>query len=229
VASLLLLAWSIHWLRVRRVVARFQLIAAERTRFTRELHDSLLQGFSGVVFQLEAAARQFDAAPVISKQRLTRALDQADESLREARQMILSMRIPALENSTLPEALSATTAQIVEGMPVHFDFRVTGRVRQGHYDLEANIFLIVREAVTNAITHASAPHIWVELNYSGKSLRLTVRDDGAGMDPEAALAKTGHWGLRGMKERVKQLGGDFTLESAPGQGTRLEVSVPWKS
>jgi two-component sensor histidine kinase len=228
VVAILLLAWSIHWLKVRRLVSRFQLIAAERTRFTRELHDSLLQGFSGVVYQLEAAARQFDAAPEVSKQRLTRALDQADESLREARQMILSMRIPALENSTLPEALAATARQIVEGMPLQFDVRITGRVRQGHYDLEANIFLLVREAVTNAVNHSSAEHIWVELNYTARQLCVMVKDDGVGLDPETAMAKTGHWGLSGMQERIRQIGGTFKLESAPGRGTRLEISVPWK-
>ena len=88
-----LLVWSAHQLKVRRVVSRLQLIAAERVRFGRELHDSLLQGFSGLVFLLEAAARQFETAPDVAKQRLERAIDQADRSLREAREMIVSMRI----------------------------------------------------------------------------------------------------------------------------------------
>src|ERR1017187_2821867 len=94
-----LLGWGAVRLRVRRVVSRLQLIAQERARLTRELHDSLLQGFVGVVYQLEAVARQFETAPAASKQRLERAIEQADHSLQEARRTILAMRLPALENS----------------------------------------------------------------------------------------------------------------------------------
>jgi len=223
-----LLVWSAHRLRVRRVVSRMQLIVAERTRVSRELHDSLLQGFAGVVFLLEAAVRQFDAAPEASRRRLEKALDQADQSIREARQMISSMRIPALENSTLPEALEATVTQMVSGIAVDFQFEVKGRVRQGPYEVEANVFLIVREAVTNSLSHASATRIRSELCYAHKELHLTVQDDGAGFDPEMALGKAGHWGFRGMRERARQIGATFSVDSAPGRGTRIDVAVPWK-
>ena len=228
VTATLLAVWFAHRLKIRRVVSHLQLIAAERVRFSRELHDSLLQGFSGVVYLLEAAARQFDAAPEVSKQRLERALDQADQSLREARQMIVSMRIPALENSTLPEALRATTTQMVSGVPVDFQFEVKGRERQCRYDLEANVFLIAREAVTNSLSHAAATRIRLELRYTDRQLRLNIQDDGTGFDPEMALAKAGHWGFRGMRERASQIGATFDVESAPGRGTRIDVAVPWK-
>jgi signal transduction histidine kinase len=228
VTSALLLAWGIHRLRMRRVVARFQLVAAERVRFSRELHDSLLQGFSGVVYLLEAAARQFEAAPEASKQRLEKALDQADQSLREARQMIVSMRIPALENSSLPEALRTSTHQLMSDMAVAYQFEVKGRVRQAPYDVEANYFLIAREAVSNSLNHASASRIRLELSYSPKELRLTVQDDGVGFETEAALTKAGHWGFRGMRERARQIGATFTSETAPGCGCTIHVTVPWK-
>jgi signal transduction histidine kinase len=228
VTTLLALAWCIHRLRVRRVVMRYQLIAAERTRFSRELHDSLLQGFSGVVYLLEAASRQFEAAPAASKQRLEKALDQADQSLREARQMIASMRIPALENSTLPDALKSTLAPIVGDLPLDYQFEVKGHVRQGPYDVEANCFLIAREAVTNAVNHAEASRIRLELLYTPKELRLTVQDNGVGFTTEAALAKAGHWGFRGMRERARQIGATFTSDSAPGKGCTILVIAPWK-
>ena len=224
----LLLVWSAHRLKMRRVVSRLQLIAEERVRFGRELHDSLLQGFSGVVFLLEAAARQFDSAPAVSKQRLERALDQADQSLREAREMIVSMRIPALEDSTLPDALRAMSAQMTSDVPVDFQFEVKGRERQGRYDLQAQVFLIAREAVTNSLSHAAATRIRLELRYTHKELHLAIQDDGVGFDAETALAKAGHWGLRGMRERARQIGATFTMESAPGHGIRIEVVVPWK-
>jgi signal transduction histidine kinase len=224
----LLAVWSVHHLRMRRVVARVQLIGAERARVSRELHDSLLQGFAGVVYLLEAAARQFETTPKVSRQRLDQALDQADQSLREARQMIVSMRIPALENSTLVEALRGTMEQMVCGLPVDLQFEVKGRARQGPYEVEANIFLIAREAVTNSMSHASPTRIRLELRYTQKELHLTIEDDGAGFDPKIALAKAGHFGFRGMRERARQIGGTFSVESALGRGTTIEIAVPWK-
>jgi signal transduction histidine kinase len=203
-------------------------IAAERARFSRELHDSLVQGFSGVVCLLEAAARQFEAAPEVSKQRLETALDQADQSLREAREMIVSMRIPALENSSLPEALRETTAKIVSGVPVDFQFEIKGRVHQGPYDVEANLFLMAREAVTNSLNHAAAKRIRLELCYTPRELHLTIQDDGTGFDPEMAMAKEGHYGFRGMRERARQIGAVLAVDTAPGRGTTIEVAVVWK-
>jgi signal transduction histidine kinase/ligand-binding sensor domain-containing protein len=226
--SALLAAWGVHWAKVRRVVERFQLIAAERARFSRELHDSILQGFSGVVYQLEAAARQFESAPEASRQRLEKALDQADRSCREARELITSMRIPALENSTLPDALRATAAPMVSGLDIDFQFDVKGSARQAHYDIEANIFLLAREALTNSINHSGATRIRMELQYTGKALRLTVQDNGSGFDPDAAANKTGHWGFRGMKESARQIGAEFSVDTAPGKGATITVTIPWK-
>jgi signal transduction histidine kinase len=224
----LLTVWFAHRLKVRRVVSRLQLVAGERVRFSRELHDSLLQGFSAVVFLLEAAAQQFATNPQVSKQRLDRALDQADQSLREAREMIASMRIPALENHTLPEALRTTISEMVSGTRVGIQFDVKGRPQQGPYDMEANLFLLTREAVTNALKHASANRIRLDLCYTLKELHVTIQDDGSGFDPERAMSKAGHWGFRGMRERARLIGAKFTVNSAPGQGTTIDVAVAWK-
>ena len=228
VCAALTSVWLAHRLRVRSVVSRLELIAAERTRFSRELHDSLLQGFSGVVFLLEAAARQFESAPEASKRRLDRALDQADQSLREARQMIGSMRIPALENHTLAEALRTTIGEMVSGIDVDFQFEVRGRAQQAPYNVEANLFLLAREAVINALNHAAASRIRLTLAYTLQELRVTVEDNGKGFDPDVALSKAGHWGFRGMQERARVAGGNFQVNSAPGHGSTIEVSVPLK-
>jgi signal transduction histidine kinase/ligand-binding sensor domain-containing protein len=216
-------AWGADQIRVRGVVSRFQLIAQERARLTRELHDSLLQGFVGVVYQLEAVARQFDTAPEASKQRLERAIDQADQALLEARRTILSMRLPALEHSTLPEALSAIAARLTEGTSVVFRLDVKGRVRQLPYDAQANVYLIGREAIANSVSHARASRILAALAYSEKELRLTVQDDGSGFDPQAAIAKNDHWGMAGMRERAETIGASFVLDTSPGRGTKIEV------
>jgi signal transduction histidine kinase len=221
-----LLAWGTHRLRVRRLVTRFQLVAQERTRVTRELHDSLLQGFSGVVLQLEAVARQFESNPGTSKQRLERAIHQADHSLAEARRTIMSMRLPALENQTLPEALSAVGSQATEGTSISFHLAVRGHVRQLPYDAQANLYLVGREAITNAVNHARAKRIAAQLTYSTKATRLTVEDDGSGFDLESAKAKQDHWGLLGMQERAKHLGATLSIDSATGRGTKIEVAIP---
>jgi signal transduction histidine kinase/ligand-binding sensor domain-containing protein len=228
VASAAFAIWFAHRMRVRSEVGRVQLIAAERVRFGRELHDSLLQGFTGVVFLLEAVARQFEAAPELSKQRLNRALDQADQSMREARLMIVSMRISALDNQSLPEALRQATMQMMSEVPVDFQFEVKGRVHQGPYDVEANLFLIAREALSNALNHAAAKHIRLEMCYTPGRLDVTMQDDGAGFDTAVALAKAGHWGLRGMRERAGQIGATFHVNSSPGHGSIIRVGMVWK-
>jgi ligand-binding sensor domain-containing protein/signal transduction histidine kinase len=228
VGALALLIWGFYRFRVRRLVSRFQLVAQERARVTRELHDSLLQGFSGVVYQLEAAARLFESNPELCKERLERAIDQADQSLGETRRTIMSMRLPALENHTLPEALSAIGAQLTKGKSITFHLTVRGLVRQLRYDVQANIYLIGREAITNAVNHAEARRIVAQMMYSEEEVRLTVEDDGAGFDPETAMEKKDHWGVAGMRERAKQIGASFTLESAHGRGTKIGVSVESK-
>jgi signal transduction histidine kinase/ligand-binding sensor domain-containing protein len=226
--TLSFVVWWAHHLKMRRVVSRLQLIAGERVRFSRELHDSLLQGFSGVVFLLEAAARQFETAPVVAKQQLNRAVDQADHSLREVRELISSLRIQALENNTLPEALRTTIEPMVAGSGVEFQFELKGRVQKAPYHVEANLYLLVREAVRNALAHASARHIRLEVCYTPTDLRVTLQDDGTGFDPEAAMAKSGHWGFRGMHERARAIGARFHVDSAPGHGTTIEVAAGWK-
>ena len=122
----------------------------------------------------------------------------------------------------------AATAQMVSGVPVDYQFELKGRVHQGPYDVEANLFLIAREGVTNSLSHAAATWIRLELCYTDKELHLTIQDNGSGFDPEMALVKAGHWGFRGMRERARQIGATFTVDSAPGRGTRIEVAVVWK-
>lgn len=223
--SLGLLAWGGDRIRVRRVISRIQLISQERARMMRELHDSLLQGFVGVVYQLEAVVKQFHTAPEASKSRLERAIEQAERALKEARRTMSNMRLPALENSTLPEALSAIGTQLTKGASIAFSLEVRGRVIQLPYDQQASIYIIGREAITNSVNHAKASHIVATLTYTHKEVRLTVDDDGSGFDPEAGAAKVDHWGMRGMRERAASIGAVFTLRSAPGQGTQIELVV----
>jgi signal transduction histidine kinase len=220
--------WSAHHLNVRRVVARMKLLAQERARFGRELHDSLLQGFSGVIYLLEASKRKFEADPNASRQHLEKAIGIADRSVQEARQLIVTMRISALENNSLPEALKTMAAQTVSGLPVVFQLDVKGRDRKSPYNVEANLFLIAREALKNAVDHASAKHIRLELWYSSNQLRVTIVDDGTGFDLKEGIAKKGHWGLRGMQERARTIGAECKVDSSLGKGTTIQVTASWK-
>jgi signal transduction histidine kinase len=219
------LIWGIHVLRIRRIVARFELISQERARITRDLHDSLLQGFSGVVYQMEAAARLLQSNPQLSKQRLEHAIEQADQSLQEARQALSNLRVPGLENRTLPEALSAIGGKLTDGSPVAFHPMIKGRVRELGYAVQASLYLIAREAITNAVNHAGARHVVAQLTYADKEVRLVVQDDGNGFDPAVATAKKDHWGLAGMRERAQQIGATFMVDTEPGRGTSICVSV----
>jgi signal transduction histidine kinase len=102
---------------------------------------------------------------------------------------------------------------------------VKGLVVPLRYEVQANLFLIGREAIANAVTHAGATRIDLRLIYSEKELLLAIQDDGRGFDAAAAADRNGHWGLRNMRERAEHVGAEFTLATAPGEGTRIEVKV----
>jgi signal transduction histidine kinase/ligand-binding sensor domain-containing protein len=218
-------AWSLHLLRLRNVKMRFRLAAQERARVTREIHDTLLQGFAGVVYQLDAASRQFDSQPAASKDRLNRALDQADNALTEARRTLQDMRLPVLEDSTLPEALQDVGVNAVEGSGAAFTLRVKGNVAPLPYSAQAAMFLIGREAINNAANHSGAGRITVHLHYSDREFRLLIQDDGSGFDPAEAKKKVGHFGVESMAARARLAGADFHLDTAPGKGTAITVTV----
>jgi signal transduction histidine kinase/ligand-binding sensor domain-containing protein len=220
--------WGGFRLRVRRVVARYRLVAQERARVTREIHDSLLQGFAGVVLQLDAASRQFTSNPSLSKERLDRALEQADESLREARLMLLDMRLPILEGRTLAEALAEVGEGATRGTPISFHLKTRGTEKALPYPAQAALFLIGREAIYNAVNHARPSRITLNLTSTEKEYRLHVQDDGCGFDLEALKRKAGHLGVQGMAERARDAGAQFHIDTAPSGGTRVNVVVPRK-
>jgi signal transduction histidine kinase len=217
--------FGFYRLRVHRLTQRFELVAQERARMTREIHDSLLQGFAGVIFQLDAAWRQFDSAPEQSKQTLESALDRADQAMREARHVLSTMRQPALEDRSLPEAIQEIGKKATDGTAMSFSLKVKGAVEPLAYETQANLYLIGREAITNAVNHSGASRIGVQLTYTDRECRLRVEDNGSGFDTGAALEKAGHWGVRAMYERAQQIRAAFVLDSVPRRGTRIEVTV----
>jgi ligand-binding sensor domain-containing protein/two-component sensor histidine kinase len=224
-ATIGLIGFAMHRGRMRLMRSRFQLILQERTRLARDMHDTLLQGFAGVIYQLAAASRLMSTAPARGQEKLAKALEQADQSLSEARQMLSSLRLSALENATLAEALRTAGEQVTSGSTIRFELSVQGQKRELPYEMQAALYIIAREAMNNAFNHAQPDGIAVKLVYSADAVSLAVRDTGSGFELHAAESRPAHWGLAGMRERARQIGGILTIQTSPGAGTTVEVTV----
>jgi two-component system NarL family sensor kinase len=231
--------------------------AEERNRLAREIHDTLAQGLTAAALQLETADALLEAgSPPEPKANLTkaraavrRALQMTRQNLEDARRSVLDLRPAPLEGRTLAEALRALCAEHSGGAqcangsvePLGETPRVrlhtAGDPRPLPAPLEAGLYRIAREALTNALHHAQATSISIHLAVERERITLTVEDNGLGFEAErftferrAAGAgpesRTAHFGVVGMCERMRLLGGKFTLQSAPGAGTRVEAMVP---
>lgn len=206
--------------------ARMNARLDERNRIARELHDTLLQSVQGMMLKVHgAASRLAPDEPV--RALLESAMDQAESAIGEARAHVRDLRG---DDAALPLAtLLAAVGKELAGTdgPV-FHVRVHGAVKTLRSDAARECFAIGREALLNAFRHAGARVITVQIDHTRTALRLRVEDDGAGMakDVAAAGGRPGHWGVDGMRERTQGLDGQFTLHSAPGEGTRIAVTIP---
>jgi signal transduction histidine kinase len=212
--------------RERVLGARFAAQLEERTRLAREIHDTLLQGFTGVSLQLLAAmGRRSDPAQFTAA--LSDVLVLAQKTLADARRAVWDMRPPALEEGDFASALETALARSTAGSALALDYTVRGAPRALPPELETVIFRVAQEAIVNVVKHAGAHTARVTLSYEDRSVRLIVSDDGTGfiVDPERRTY-AGHWGLLGMRERASQLRGKLVVRSAPGAGTRIMLRVP---
>jgi signal transduction histidine kinase len=216
--------------RERALEARFSGVLAERTRMAREIHDTLLQGFTGITLQLQAIVQEVTRAPERAKADVERILVLADKALVDARQAVWDMRAPALQAKSLAEALEDVTRRAGYGAGPNVRFRLTGKPRPLEPAAEMALFRIGQEAVANAVKHATARTIDVDLAYERRAARLVVRDDGRGFDPAGtAAARRGHWGLVGMRERAESVEARLSVTSAEGKGTEVAVVVRSRS
>jgi len=202
--------------------------AKERKRIAQELHDTLLQGFTGIGLKLDALARSFPPSLAALKAQLLKLLDESDQYLAEARHSIWELRSPVLEKSgALAKALAKVSQRALDSTGVHLNFSVEGTELQPEPFVEDNLLRICVEAVANAAKHAHPTQVEVSLAFGAKSLQLRVRDNGCGFDPTNSDAlKIGHFGLLGIKERVASLFGTLSVDSGPGRGTSLQVTIP---
>lgn len=208
------------------VQAREAGVADERRRLAAEIHDTIAQGLTGIIAQLQVVASAGDET--LAREHLGRAADLARHSLGEARRSVHNLSPTALEHDALPEALKKTVAQWSERTAVRADFTVTGPAEPLHEEIEATLLRITQEALSNTARHAAATRLGVTLSYMDGEVTLDVRDDGQGFDPLAPTRRSGSggFGLDGMRARAERIAGSFTVESEPGHGTALSARVP---
>ena len=235
-ATFLITAWVITAMVARmrkltedQLTLRFEERLSERTRIARELHDTLLQSFQASMFHFQAVSDQL--GPGKAREDLERALDVADQAIVEGRDAIQNLRSSTTVTNDLAQALTALGAELAASDRDHaapaFHVSIEGKARDLHPILRDDIYRIAREALRNAFQHAQASNIEAEITYSGRLLRLRVRDNGKGIDPRHLTAgRHGHWGLPGMRERAEQIGGQLDMWSEAGAGTELDLRIP---
>jgi ligand-binding sensor domain-containing protein/signal transduction histidine kinase len=230
---LLLLAatvWGGHKFRMRQVHSRFQAVLTERNRLAREMHDTLIQGCAGVSALLEAHSSLGDSEPSAKEDLLSCVRTQLRTTINEAREAVWDLRHADGSATAIGPILGDMTQQVSHEFGVPVEYRISGRPFDLDQSTAHELLMVVREALHNAIRHGQPRTVHVDIGFESRELKVQVRDDGCGFDPEAASSQSnGHYGLVGIQERAKRIGGILILNSWPGAGTELTLSVPRKA
>lgn len=206
---------------------QFRAVLAERTRLARDLHDTIEQTLTGIALQLDTAAKLFPRDHEQSQHHLQLARNWLHQSQVDLRRSIWDLRSRELEQFDLPKALKQSAEQLVDGTELAIEFATIGERRPLPEIVEENVLRIGQEAFTNIAKHARASHVTATLELAPHALKLRIADDGVGFDvPSAPSAGDNHFGLLGMTERAKRLGGRVAVDSTPGQGTSVTLEIP---
>ena len=235
VGAFVLLLWALYHLRLRQLAHRYSMRLEERvnerTRIARELHDTMLQSFQGVMMMFHSLTHVLDR-PSEARERLKGLLEMGQEAINEGRDAVRGMRSSAVIKNDLASALATVGERIAAEQngrsPVDFRVVVEGEPRDLHPILRDEVYRIASEAVRNAFHHACASRIKVEIFYDKQQLRVLVQDNGKGIDARVldGGGRDGHYGLPGMHERAKLVGGKLTIRSKLDSGTEVELTVP---
>jgi two-component system NarL family sensor kinase len=198
----------------------------ERNRLAREIHDTLAQGLAAIALQLETvdAMLEVQNEPARTREAVQQALALTRANLEEARRSVLDLRAAPLEGRTLAQALTSLAQDWSAKSKIKIEFNATGGSRPLPLRIQAGLYRIAQEALTNVERHAQAKHVQIQLITVPNRVQLIVEDDGRGFDP--ARVPKGRYGLIGLNERVKLISGILRVKSSPGHGARLEVNVP---
>jgi ligand-binding sensor domain-containing protein/signal transduction histidine kinase len=237
VAAVLGLLWAAYKLRMRQLHHEFEMTlearVGERTRIARDLHDTLLQSFHGLVFRFQGALNQLPDRPEKAYEVLESALISADQAIAEGRSAIQELRSGSPQESNLEQTLLAAGRELAssqdggDGAPT-LRVIVEGTRRAEQAMTREEIYRIARELLRNAYRHAHARSIEAELRYDDEAFALIVRDDGKGIDAKVLKdrGRAGHWGLRGLYERAEGIGARLDIWSEAGAGTEARLTVP---
>jgi signal transduction histidine kinase len=231
------LLWTLHQIRLRRLQHQFNVgleaRVDERTRIARELHDTLLQSLHGLMFQYQAARNMLPQRTGEAIQTLDSAISATEQAIAESRSAIHDLRTDAVRNGDLVESLRNAAQELADSKRLdspapEFQMIVEGERKPLPQVVHDEVYRIAHELLRNAFQHAHADRIEVEIRYNEQSLRLRIRDNGNGIDPKVLKegGSSGHWGLRGVRERVRQIGAQLDFWSEAGAGTEVQLSVP---
>ena len=235
VAGLLALLWAAYQWRLRHLHHQFEMTldarVDERTRIARDLHDTLLQSFHGVLLRLQTVSQLLRERPIEAQQKLDSTIDEVAEAITEGRDAVQGLRESTVQDHDLAGAISTLGEELATdstGPRPGFRVAVEGEARNLHPIVRDEIYRIAAEALRNAFQHAEARQVEVEIRYDDEQFRFRVRDDGKGMDPLVLSRQSGdgHYGLRGMRERATLIGGKLVVWSEVDAGTELELLVP---
>jgi signal transduction histidine kinase len=220
--------YGLYLYRIRQVGHEFNVRleerVTERTRIARELHDTLLQSFQGLMLRLQVVDDLLPEGK--AKSQLEQTLQRADQAIAEGRTAVYDLRSSTTATNDLADVLKALGTEFAAPGGAAFRLEVDGAHRDLHPIVRDEIYRIAREGLRNAFGHAQARHIEAELAYSERAFRLRMRDDGKGIPPEVlGEGRSGHYGLCGMRERAKQIGGKLEIWSRPGAGTEIDLSI----
>jgi len=235
-ASILLL-WGLYQLRLRQLARQcnmgLEARVSERMRIAREMHDTLLRSFQGLMFRFQAARNMLPRRPDEASQALDGALVTAEQAIAESRDAIHDLRSEPVAQSDLAHLLTAMGQELASSQDANrdspnFSVTVEGERQTLSPSLQDEVYRIAREVLRNAFRHARARHIEAEIRYDDRRLRLRIRDDGRGIDPKVLEegGRAGHWGLTGVRERAQRIGARLDFWSQAGAGTEVQLTVP---
>jgi ligand-binding sensor domain-containing protein/signal transduction histidine kinase len=235
VAALVLL-WTIYQFRVQQLQRQFAIgleaRVNERTRIARELHDTLLQSLHGLMFQFQAARNLLPRKPEDAMRSMDEAIAETKKAVAESRDTIQGLRLEPMVTGNLADLLMSTSRELASSaadpvLPV-FDLIEEGDQQMLAPGTSSEICRIALEILRNAYRHAHARRIEAEIRYGDQMLRLRIRDDGRGIDPNVLKegGRVGHWGLRGIRERAERIGARLDFWSELGEGTEVELAIP---
>lgn len=204
----------------------FRAVLTERTRLARELHDTLEQAMTGIALQLDTAGRLFARNPADAGPPLELARRFLSQSRLELRRSIWDLRSRELEQFDLSQALAIASNQILTGSPITTELGTTGEQRRLPETVEENLLRIAQEALTNVVKHSGATAVSIQLTYGPDAVAMEIKDNGSGLVAERIAARGDqHYGLLGMKERAKRIGGRLEVSGPPGDGTTVRITV----